>query len=155
MPGIEAGEIGPKVHGSMAAVDNGWARFNKVRIPRDQMLNRFAKVSPEGTYSKPPHDKIAFGGMVFIRAQMIANLALKLAKAVTISTRYLHCRRQFANPELKRGDPEFGVERQVITYPGVYMRVLPLIAKSYVFVTAGKDMVRSPCGRLVYTGTHH
>ncbi|KAM0786049.1 hypothetical protein ACM66B_006860 [Microbotryomycetes sp. NB124-2] len=140
MPGIEAGEIGPKVHGGMAAVDNGWARFNNVRIPRDQMLNRFSKVSPEGKYSKPPHDKIAFGGMVFIRAQMIGNLAWRLAKAVTISTRYLHTRRQFADPDLKQGQPGFGVERQVITYPGVYMRVLPQIARAYVFITIGKDM---------------
>ncbi|SCV72991.1 BQ2448_6916 [Microbotryum intermedium] len=162
MPGIQAGEIGPKVHQGMSAVDNGCecsvlfvhvyavlksytiqipgARFDHVRIPRDQMLNRFAKVSPEGKYSKPPHDKLSYGGMIFIRAQMIGNLAWKLAKAVTISTRYLHTRRQFADPELKRGEPGFGVERQVITYPGVYMRILPQLARSIVFITAGKDM---------------
>ncbi|KAK4053613.1 hypothetical protein OIO90_003852 [Microbotryomycetes sp. JL221] len=140
MPGIEAGEIGPKVHGGMAAVDNGWARFNKVRIPLNQMLNRFSKVSETGQYSKPPHDKIAFGGMVFIRAQMIGNLAWRLAKATTISTRYLHTRRQFADTSLKPGQEGFGVERQVISYPGVYMRVLPQIAKAYVFITIGKDM---------------
>lgn len=56
------------------------ARFNHVRIPRDQMLSRFAKVSAEGAYSKPPHDKLSYGGMIFIRAQMISNLAWQLAK---------------------------------------------------------------------------
>jgi hypothetical protein len=135
-------------------------RFNHVKIPLDQMLSRFSKLSPEGKYSKPPHDKLAYGGMIFIRAQMIGNLGWQLAKgtlspslhqgrsllmldvvAVTISTRYLHVRRQFADPELKRGEPGFGIERQVITYPGVYMRVLPQVARAFVFITAGKDMV--------------
>ena len=35
----------------------------------------------------------------------------------------------------------YGVENQVITYPSVYMRILPNLAKAYVFITAGKDMV--------------
>lgn len=56
------------------------ARFSSVRIPRSQMLARFANVSPEGAYSKPPHDKLAYGGMIFIRAQMIGSLAWRLAK---------------------------------------------------------------------------
>jgi acyl-CoA oxidase len=47
------------------------------------MLNRFAKVSPEGVYSKPPHDKLSYGGMIFIRAQMIGSLAWKLAKGTS------------------------------------------------------------------------
>lgn len=53
-------------------------------------------------------------------------------------------RRQFADPELKRGDPGFGEEKQVIQYPGVYRRVLPVLAKTIVFITAGKDMASSP-----------
>lgn len=105
MPGVEAGEIGPKVHGSMAAVDNGWARFTHVKLPLDRMLSRFAQIDSEGNYKTPPHSKLSYGGMIFIRAQMIGNLGWSLAKAATISTRYLHIRRQFANPELKRGDP--------------------------------------------------
>ena len=82
--------------------------------------------------------------MIFIRAQMIGNLGWALAKATTISTRYLHIRRQFADPELKPGHKMYGVENQVITYPSVYMRVIPQIAKAYVFITAGKDMVCLP-----------
>jgi acyl-CoA oxidase len=60
LTGIEAGEIGPKVHGAMSALDNGWARFDNVRIPRKQMLSRFAQVDPAngGTYVKPPHSKV-------------------------------------------------------------------------------------------------
>ncbi|GAA6059945.1 hypothetical protein JCM10212_003085 [Sporobolomyces blumeae] len=140
MPGVQAGEIGPKVHSAMGSLDNGWARFDHVRIPRSHMLSRFAQVTEDGQYVRPPHDKLSYGGMIFIRAQMIGSLSWRLAKAVTISLRYLHMRRQFADPDLKSGDPGFGQERQVITYPGVYRRVLPVLAKTIVFITAGKDM---------------
>ncbi|GAA5903142.1 uncharacterized protein JCM6883_002709 [Sporobolomyces salmoneus] len=140
MKGIQAGEIGPKVHNAMGSLDNGWARFDNVRIPRSHMLSRFAQVTEEGQYVRPPHSKLSYGGMIFIRAQMISSLSWRLAKAVTISLRYLHMRRQFADPDLKPGEPGFGVERQVITYPGVYRRVLPVLAKTIVFMTAGKDM---------------
>ncbi|GJN93945.1 hypothetical protein Rhopal_007004-T1 [Rhodotorula paludigena] len=142
MPGIQAGEIGPKVHGAMASVDNGWARFNHVRVPRSHMLSRFAQVDPVdgGRFIKPPHSKLSYGGMIFIRSQMIGNLSWRLAKAVTISIRYLHMRRQFADPELKPGEPQHGIEKQVITYPAVYMRVIPQLANCIVFMTMGKDM---------------
>ncbi|TKA50277.1 hypothetical protein B0A53_06349 [Rhodotorula sp. CCFEE 5036] len=145
MPGIEAGEIGPKVHGAMAGVDNGWARFDRVRVPRKNMLSRFAKVEPSqnggggAEYVQPPHSKLSFGGMVYIRAQMIGSLAWQLARATTISTRYLHMRRQFADPEASSGGggPR---EQQVIKYPSVYMRVIPQIVNAYVFISAGKEM---------------
>ena len=35
------------------------ARFNKHRIPRENMLMRFSKVSKEGVYTKPPHAKVS------------------------------------------------------------------------------------------------
>ncbi|GAA5846862.1 hypothetical protein JCM3766R1_004678 [Sporobolomyces carnicolor] len=140
LKGIQAGEIGPKIHNAMGSLDNGWARFDRVRIPRSHMLARFAQVTEHGEYVRPPHSKLSFGGMIFIRAQMISSLSWRLAKAVTISLRYLHTRRQFADPDLQPGEPGFGVERQVITYPGVYRRVLPVLAKTIVFMTAGKDM---------------
>ncbi|GAA5987487.1 hypothetical protein JCM5350_003098 [Sporobolomyces pararoseus] len=140
MPGIQAGEIGPKIHNAMGSLDNGWARFDHVRIPRSHMLSRFAQVTEDGQYVKPPHSKVSYGGMLFIRAQMISSLSWRMAKAVTISLRYLNMRRQFADPDLKPGDEGFGQEKQVISYPGVYRRVLPVLAKTIVFMTAGKDM---------------
>jgi acyl-CoA oxidase len=80
MPNILVGEIGPKTLGGMAAVDNGWAQFNHVKLPLDRMLNRFSKIDQDGNYVKAPHSKISYGGMVFIRAQMIGSLAWSLAK---------------------------------------------------------------------------
>lgn len=140
------------------------------------MLNRFAQVSADGAYNKPPHDKLSYGGMIFIRANMVRYAPLHcvavadetkraqigqcgwtLAKAATISSRYCTVRRQFADPEAgaeaEDQEREGGangatnakaqLEKQVIYYPSVYHRVLPVVARAWVFVTIGKDMVRS------------
>ena len=63
MPGITVGDIGPKAMGGYAAVDNGWARFERVRIPKEQMLSAFAGVTDEGEYVRPPHAKLSYGGV--------------------------------------------------------------------------------------------
>ena len=55
---------------------------------------RFAKVSPDGTYSSPPVAKTNYATMVYIRAGMVFNSGETLAKAVTIATRFSCIRRQ-------------------------------------------------------------
>jgi acyl-CoA oxidase len=47
LPGVEVGDIGPKF--GYNGVDNGFLRFDHVRIPRDAMLMRFSQVKEDGT----------------------------------------------------------------------------------------------------------
>lgn len=49
LPGITVGDNGPKV--GFSVKDNGFVRFNHVRIPRENMLMRYAKVSKTGIFS--------------------------------------------------------------------------------------------------------
>lgn len=46
-----------------SALDNGYAHFDHVRIPWENMLSKFAHVTQEGTYIQPPHAKISYGGV--------------------------------------------------------------------------------------------
>ena len=62
---------GPKVMGGFAGNDNGYARFNHVRIPRWHMLSKFAQVTREGKYVKPLHDKVSYGGVSYVLAVRI------------------------------------------------------------------------------------
>lgn len=61
------------------------ARFNHVRVPRENMLARFAKVSPEGDFSAPVHSKVSYGGMIFIRANLI-GMAVARSSADRVPT---------------------------------------------------------------------
>ncbi|KAF9897129.1 acyl-coenzyme A oxidase, partial [Lobosporangium transversale] len=141
-PGIEVGDIGPKAYGGFNKMDNGFARFNKYRIPRENMLMRFSKVSRDGVFTKPPHDKLSYGSMVLLRSVLIRQMALYLSRATTISTRYLTVRRQFNNPT-SRNDAELnpGLETQVINYPMVQNRLFPMIAQAYALYAAGSVMM--------------
>jgi len=68
LPGVEVGDIGPKF--GYNGVDNGWLRFNYVRVPREAMLMRFSKVTEEGKYVPPPpaNAKASYATMVYVRA---------------------------------------------------------------------------------------
>lgn len=65
LKGIVVGEIGPKM--GLKAADNGYLQLNSVRIPRDHMLMKNAKVEPDGSYIEPKSDKLTYGTMVFVR----------------------------------------------------------------------------------------
>ena len=53
LPGIEVGEIGPKVCAGHTNI--GFARFDRVRIPRFNMFSKlFQEVKRDGTFVAPP-----------------------------------------------------------------------------------------------------
>ncbi|KAH8114987.1 acyl-CoA dehydrogenase/oxidase C-terminal [Phellopilus nigrolimitatus] len=122
--------------GGYAGIDNGYARFDRLRIPRFQMLSRFAQVTKEGNYVKPPHAKLSYGGMLYIRSGMVSTAGRSQAKAATISLRYATVRRQ-GN---KGAD---GLERQIITYPSVHHRLLPILSRAYVYILLGRNLTNS------------
>lgn len=136
LPGIIIGDIGPKSMAGYTGVDNGFARFDHVRIPRANMLSKFAKVTETGDYIKPPHAKLSYGGMLYIRAKMAMEGGWTVARAATVSIRYATVRRQ---GEIGAD----GLERQVITYPSTYYRLLPILSRAYVFVQLGRSLMRT------------
>ncbi|KAI4519333.1 acyl-CoA oxidase [Schizophyllum commune Loenen D] len=133
MRGVVLGDQGPKALGGFAATDNGFVRFDRVRIPLKNMLSKFAQVTEAGEYVRPPHDKLAYGGMLYIRSGMVTGAGMMTAKAITIAIRYATVRRQ--------GTPSpDGLEPQVISYPSVNGRLMPILARAYVFLRLGKAL---------------
>lgn len=94
MPGITLGDIGPKF--GYNGVDNGFLRFEYFRIPRENMLMRFIKVTPEGGYVPPPpsNTKSNYATMLYVRATIVEGSGKQLMKAATIAVRYCAVRRQ-------------------------------------------------------------
>ncbi|RKP06830.1 acyl-CoA dehydrogenase/oxidase [Thamnocephalis sphaerospora] len=128
-PGITIGNIGPKAFGATNSTNNGFAYFDGYRIPRDNMLAKFAHVSKDGVYVSPPHAKVGYAGMLLLRVSLARDAGWALARAATIAIRYSAVRRQFASA---------GEEVPVLQYPNVYRRLLPFVAQAHVML-AGTD----------------
>ncbi|KAJ6554277.1 acyl-CoA oxidase [Mycena capillaripes] len=135
LPGRIIGDIGPKALGGFATTDNGFARFDHVRIPKEHMLSKFAGVTNDGKYITPPHSKLSYGGMLYIRSGMVTTAGWTIAKGATVAIRYATVRRQ---GEVGRD----GLERQTITYPSLHVRLVPLVARAYVFIELGRALTR-------------
>jgi acyl-CoA oxidase len=93
LPNVEVGDIGPKF--GYQTKDNGYALFNKHRIPRMNMLMRYTKVSPTGEYTKTGDEKISYATMLMIRSMIPDSCCLAYSKAALIATRYSLVRSQF------------------------------------------------------------
>uniref|UniRef100_A0AAX7TZ02 Acyl-coenzyme A oxidase n=1 Tax=Astatotilapia calliptera TaxID=8154 RepID=A0AAX7TZ02_ASTCA len=131
LPGIVVGDIGPKF--GFNEVDNGFLKLENVRIPRENMLMKYAKVEPDGTYVKPPSTKLTYGTMVFIRSMIVAESARALAKSSTIAIRYSAVRHQ---SEIRPGEPE----PQILDYQTQQYKLFPLLATAYAFTFVGQYM---------------
>ncbi|XP_034425459.1 peroxisomal acyl-coenzyme A oxidase 1 isoform X2 [Hippoglossus hippoglossus] len=131
LPGIVVGDIGPKF--GFSEVDNGFLKLENVRIPRENMLMKYAKVEPDGTYVKPPSAKLTYGTMVFIRSMIVGLSAKTLAKSCTIAIRYSVVRHQ---SEIRAGEPE----PQILDFQTQQYKLFPLLAMAYAFTFVGQYM---------------
>ncbi len=141
LPGVHIEDNGEKM--GLNGVDNGRIWFDNVRIPRENLLNRFADVDAEGNYSSPiasPSQRFFTMLSTLVGGRIsIAGAALSTAKsALTIAIRYAYRRQQFGPP----GAPE----TYLIDYPSHQRRLLPLLAKVYAIHFAHKNLVEKYTG---------
>eukprot|EP01006_Ploeotia_vitrea_P019254 TRINITY_DN51420_c0_g1_i1.p1 TRINITY_DN51420_c0_g1~~TRINITY_DN51420_c0_g1_i1.p1 ORF type:complete len:701 (-),score=71.89 TRINITY_DN51420_c0_g1_i1:243-2324(-) len=142
LPGIELGEIGPKIGNN--ATETGYMRLNNVRIPRSWMLAKYQYVTPEGQYVKRPrkgggNSKMAYGTMVSIRAGLVMGAGAALAQGVTIAIRYSCVRQQgFVDPS--KATNRLATEQVVLDYQMQQYRLLKWLATSYAFIFTGQYM---------------
>jgi acyl-CoA oxidase len=122
-------------------MDNGFARFDQVLIPRRNMAMRFAHVNEQGAYSKNKSantdatSKVAYITMMQVRAHIVNEAGKNLALACTMSIRYSAVRRQgFRNDNDKQ-------EVQIIDYRQQQHRLFPLLAASYCFFFTGRKIL--------------
>jgi acyl-CoA oxidase len=60
LSGVNLGDCGKKE--GLDGIDNGFIIFNNFRIPRENMLNRFSNVTPDGKFqSEIQSDDLRFG----------------------------------------------------------------------------------------------
>jgi acyl-CoA oxidase len=143
----ESGEVceGVRIQDSgekqgLNGIDNGTIWFDQVRIPRDNLLDRFATVDKDGNYTSPiVSDSKRFFAMLstLVGGRIsVAAVALSAAKSgLAIAIRYGARRRQFGPP----GAPE----TLLLDYRTHQRRLMPPLATAYALDFAIKHLVRS------------
>jgi acyl-CoA oxidase len=126
LPGITIHDCGRKM--GLNGVDNGVIYFDKVIIPLENLLNRYADISGEGKFTSPiSSDNRRFFTMLgtLVGGRIgIPRAGLSAVKSgLTIAIRYGDQRRQFG--------PEGGSEVPILNYRTHQRRLMPLLANAY------------------------
>ena len=122
-------------------VDNGKIWFNQVRVPRENLLDKYGSITDEGTYSSPiknPNKRFftMLGTLVGGRI-CVARGALGGAKmALSVAVKHALNRRQF-NDNIKIQ------EDLIMDYPTHQVRLTPAIASAYVYHVTLEEMMKS------------
>jgi acyl-CoA oxidase len=137
MPGVTTSDCHYK--GGLPGVDNGRIMFDHVRIPRDNLLNKYGDVSGDGTYTSPienPNRRFftMLGTLIRGRVTVGGSAAAAARVALDIATRYALQRKQFSAPD---SDDEV----VIMDYLVHQRRLFPLIAQSYALQFAQNELV--------------
>jgi acyl-CoA oxidase len=138
LPGIGGEDDGLK--GGLNGIDNGRLHFDQVRVPRENLLNRYGDVSADGTYSSEiasPGRRFftMLGTLVQGRVSLDGAAAWASAIGLTIAITYGNQRRQFDSGS---GTPEV----TLLDYGKHQRRLLPRLATTYAQIFAHDEFLQ-------------
>jgi len=155
LPGVTITDCGEKL--GLLGVDNGRLMFDQVRVPRTNLLNQYGNIVPSkgddpleppiradnyrsGAYVSPIESRnrrffTMLGTLVRGRVTVGGAGAAAARSALTLAVGYGLRRRQFPNPLAEDGD------MLLLDYQAHQLKLLPLVARSYVLQSAQHDLV--------------
>jgi acyl-CoA oxidase len=136
LPGITIEDDGPKI--GLNGVDNGRIVFNQIRVPRENLLDRFAQVSAGGEYTSVTNNPgkrffMMLSTLVMGRVSISAAVNAMSKVGLAIAVRYAEGRRQFGPP----GEPE----TVVMDYQTYQRRLYPHLATAYALTFACRELI--------------
>lgn len=125
--------------GGLNGIDNGRLHFTNVRVPRENLLNRYGSVAEDGTYSSPiasPGRRFftMLGTLVQGRVSLDGAATSAAAMALTIAITYGNQRRQFN----AASDTD---EEVLLDYQRHQRRLLPKLATTYAQIFAHDEFL--------------
>jgi acyl-CoA oxidase len=137
LPGIRIEDCGEKL--GLEGVDNGRIWFTNVRVPRDNLLNRYADVDENGRYVSPIENAnrrfFTMLGTLIQGRVSVGGASITASKlALTTAIRYALGRRQF-------GPPDGDTEALLMDYRVHQRRLMPPLAKTYALHFAQDTLV--------------
>ena len=137
LDGVTIEDDGDKL--GLQGVDNGRLSFGHVRVPRENLLDRYAQVGEDGIYASEIENATrrfftTIGTLIQGRVS-VSGAALSATKsALTIAVRYAAQRRQF-------GPPDSDDEALLIDYRVHQRRLFPRLATTYAIHFAQRELV--------------
>ena len=138
LPGIGGEDDGLK--GGLNGIDNGRLHFTNVRVPRENLLNRYGDVAADGTYSSPIASSgrrffTMLGTLVQGRVSLDGAATSASAVALAIAITYGTQRRQFN----ATSDTD---EEVLLDYQRHQRRLLPKLATTYAQIFAHDEFLQ-------------
>lgn len=136
LPGVTVKDCGYKM--GLNGVDNGRIWFDNVRVPKDNLLNKYGDIDEDGNYTSPlknPSKRFfTMLGALVVGRVCVGLSGISAAKsALTIAIKYALKRRQFnAKSDLP--------ETLIMDYPTHQNRLMPLLAKTYGYYFALREL---------------
>ncbi|NNG18614.1 acyl-CoA oxidase [Naumannella sp. ID2617S] len=137
MPGVTISDCGGK--GGLSGVDNGRILFDRVRVPRTNLLGRYGDIDDQGRYHSPIESRgrrffTMLGTLVRGRISVAGSAGSATRSALEIATKYAEQRTQFQAPG---SDTEI----TLLDYRTHQRALLPRIATAYALMFAQNDLV--------------
>ena len=138
LPGISGKDDGLK--GGLNGIDNGRLCFDHVRVPRENLLNRYGDVAEDGTYSSPissPGRRFftMLGTLVQGRVSLDGAATIGAEMGLAIAIRYASQRRQFN----AASDTD---EEVILDYQRHQRRLIPRLATTYAQIFAHDTLLK-------------
>ncbi len=138
LTGVTVKDNGYKM--GLNGVDNGRIWFDNMRVPVENLLNRYGSIDEKGQYQSPiqnPSKRFftMLGALVGGRVSVALGSNTAAKKALDIAIRYALKRRQFKTISEEQ-------ETLLLDYPTHQERLFPLLAKSYALTFALETLRR-------------